>query len=157
MIIVNPVIAASSGDDWLSGEVLCFYTKLMEYPANKLLNELLPHHKVGEKLKRHELDAGFAPNYFFYTDVMGIMVVSIGVVPSQTDTDIDVAVSDFRLFLNEQPHGRRVFFVTGARNIPGATAFLDGIKNIETVGEIAPRELSNEIIEFKQIKIEVQV
>jgi hypothetical protein len=155
MIIVNPVIAASSGDDWLSGDVLCFYTKLMEYPANKLLNELLPHHKVGEKLKRHELDAGFGPNYFFYTDAMGVMVVSIGVAPSQTDTDIDVAVSDFRLFLNEQPHGRKVFFATGARNIPGATAFLDGIKSIEIVGEIDLRELGKEIVEFNQIKVEV--
>jgi len=79
MIIINPVLAESDLDSFLTEGVLEPFMKLMNSAFNTRLYSLLPNHRIGQKLLTFDIDNGFNVGKVVKIEHAGIVVLNVGI------------------------------------------------------------------------------
>ena len=85
MFIINPLIVDSSADGFLDGKNFQFYTRLMEFRSNELIQRSFYFHDLSFKIKKYDISNWLTPGDFFYSFEKGVTIATVAVSPEMTE------------------------------------------------------------------------
>ena len=142
MIIINPVIAQSSEQDFMSGDGSQACCALMDYKSNSMLHRLLPQHKIRQALLLRDLKRKFEPGHILTTDVDNVLVLSVGYAANASDEEISSTVEVLQL-----THPDETFVMLGAsQDQKGILPLLEGLRKTKLLTELSVPELRKMIV-----------
>jgi hypothetical protein len=143
MIIFNPVIAETNSDDFLSGDQMHAYYKLMELQQNSWIYALLSYYRIGQNLMSFDMRNGFYPGTAISIDCAEVSVYSFGIPATTSEKFIEESMAAFTAKFNE---GDSVYWLSETESYPGKEELLSCIQKSDATVYVMPwAEIKNEI------------